>query len=887
LLFDLTVFRPLPDIAKSDLKKQLQQRNVRKTIVLHIYNQLGLSIPPEIELSLSTHSLDLGPSLHSKAPASNTKILTSSTASEQPAPAQSLSLSEVEAEKLDPLYINSNRELEEIFRDMHPFFEGKETEHNWSQREKSIIKLRRITKGNAPQEFSTTFLTSIKALLDGILKTVNSLRTTVCTNGCHLIQDLARACGSGLDSMVEILLQTLIKLCGGTKAMAAQSGNTTVDSIFANVTYNVRLMQHIWVACQDKNVRPRTYATGWLKTLLTRHGHHKHIIEHANGLDLVDKCIKRGLEDASPAVRESMRPTYWAYWQHWPDRAESIMNSLDATKQGQLLKDPSNPDPNKISPSSTAVSNVKAPPFARSTTSAATRPSLKETIAARKQAKLAERPESAQASVSPTRPILPRPATSMATGSLSAAPLRPARTKAPPAKKAGSPAISPSKTKPRVAPQESFSRLAENERPRSSPAKALTFQNENTLPRKPNVDIVTLEPSVGALPKLDSPLRPFGHNSTNSMEQLQSNPPKRVVLYNDATVLPPPTLVRSAKSFEYTAPQSNPSPTKAAEELTLVLPATSSIGFPGMLGFPQNFKPNAHESGRAILGEIPVNHDGSLNHDVGVKPPSPTKASNSPGARSTSPTSTTSRQSSFASSEHKLIDSGTARIITRTLDAHGFRKLQPLITTRPDLWQDHRYEELFTALLTNLGNPKDDPLRSQVLKTLGLMVTSHPRLAKPLIPNALLVLLALRPYCKSHTHITADLEDVAKTMVDHIDDPIAFMNILIDLLGEASSSNPATIAMSLETLADLMHRSTFGSPQLALDEASQFRLGNNLLLLMNSLDVAIRKNSMECLLELYDMPGGHESLEAVMKRAKQDDKNLFTYFLTLRQRQAT
>ena len=313
----LTINRPLPEAAKSDLKKQLQQGNVRKTIVVHIYQQLGLSTL-EVDLASSTLTHD------NEAP-SNDKQLGGSITSDPSLHNHTMSTSEIEAERLDPIYVNSHREIEEIFRDMHPFFEGKESEHNWSPREKSITKLRRITKGNAPADYTTTYLVSVKGLLDGILKTVNSLRTTVCTNGCHLLQDIARVAGPGLDPMVEILLQNLIKLCGGTKNIAAQNGNTTVNTILAHVSYNVRLMQHVWLACQDKNVRPRSFAPEWLKTIISKHGHHKSILEHSNGLELIDKCIKRGLTDANPNVRESMRPTYWTFWRFWPDRAERLV----------------------------------------------------------------------------------------------------------------------------------------------------------------------------------------------------------------------------------------------------------------------------------------------------------------------------------------------------------------------------------------------------------------------------------------------------------------------------------------------------------------------------------------------------------------------------------
>lgn len=230
---------------------------------------------------------------------------------------------EAKIEQVEPSYVNTQRELDETFRDMHIFFEGKESEANWLKREQSCTKLRRLNAGNAPSDFHDAFLLGIKSLLDGILKAVNSLRTSLSKEGCSVIQEIARTAGPGLDPMVEILLQNLIKLCGGTKKISSQQGNVTVDIIISKVTYNIRIMQHIWAACQDKNVQPRTYATGWLKTVLKKEAHHKSHLEHAGGLDLIEKCLKKGLADANPGVRENMRSTYWAYALIWPTKAEA------------------------------------------------------------------------------------------------------------------------------------------------------------------------------------------------------------------------------------------------------------------------------------------------------------------------------------------------------------------------------------------------------------------------------------------------------------------------------------------------------------------------------------------------------------------------------------
>jgi CLIP-associating protein 1/2 len=220
------------------------------------------------------------------------------------------------------MYVNTNRELDDIFKEMAWYFEGKESEQNWFKREQSMTTLRRLVAGNVPSDFQDTFLVCLKAMLDGVIKCITSLRTSLSKEGCSLVQDVANTFGPGMDPLVELLLQTLVKLSAGTKKISSQQANVTVDIIISKVTYNTRLMQHVWGACQDKNVQPRLYASGWLRTLLKRAANHKSHFEH-NGLDLIEKGIKKGLGDANPGVRESSRATYWVFWGVWPARADA------------------------------------------------------------------------------------------------------------------------------------------------------------------------------------------------------------------------------------------------------------------------------------------------------------------------------------------------------------------------------------------------------------------------------------------------------------------------------------------------------------------------------------------------------------------------------------
>lgn len=291
--------------AKADLKRQLNAHNVRAAISSQILSQLDPPHSAEPDFSSSIQSAStLG---HSTGGPPKT--------SEHPPP--------TEAALMEPLYVHTQRELEGIFQEMQPHFAGRESEANWQFRDNDVTKLRRLISGNAPTDYHAAFLAGIKGLLDGILNVANSLRTTVSSNGCHLFQDLAKALGPSIDPMVEIILQNFIKMCAATKNIMAQNGNTTVEALLSHASYNIRQMQHIWSACQDKNVQPRTFSTGWLKTLLKRQSQNKVHFEHTGALELAEKCIKAGLADASPKVKEGMRSTFWTFAGFWPEKAEA------------------------------------------------------------------------------------------------------------------------------------------------------------------------------------------------------------------------------------------------------------------------------------------------------------------------------------------------------------------------------------------------------------------------------------------------------------------------------------------------------------------------------------------------------------------------------------
>lgn len=224
---------------------------------------------------------------------------------------------EVAPYKITPREVASARDLETILRDISPPFHGRESENNWMSRFHNLLTLRRLTLGNAPHDYPQAFFAAIKSWLDNIFKVALSLRTSMITMGCFMVQDLARVLGPRLDQMIDIIMQNLMKLCANAKRIASSNGNSTVEVVIENVTRNSRLLSHVTAAALDKNNNLRLFGAGWIKIIINNQNVHKVTPE---GVTHIETCIKKSLFDASPAVREAMRSTFWDFYRAWPSR---------------------------------------------------------------------------------------------------------------------------------------------------------------------------------------------------------------------------------------------------------------------------------------------------------------------------------------------------------------------------------------------------------------------------------------------------------------------------------------------------------------------------------------------------------------------------------------
>ncbi|KFZ07624.1 hypothetical protein V501_06277, partial [Pseudogymnoascus sp. VKM F-4519 (FW-2642)] len=842
----IELFQNAPNAAKSDLKKQLKAFNVRTTIVSAITSQLSPSGADPDPIDQHTASPNLR-SHHSES-----TISASSTTARPVTPV----IEQRVLEHVEPAYVNTVRELEDTLRDMHPFFEGKESEHNWLKREQSCSKLRKLNAGNAPADFHDAWLVGVKGLLDGILKSVNSLRTSLSKEGCAVVQEIARTAGPGLDPMVEILLQNLIKLCGGTKKIASQAGDATVDIIILHVSYNQRILQHVWLACQDKNVQPRTYAAGWLKTLLKKLANHKSTIEHAGGLDIVEKCVKKGLADPNPGVREKMRGTFWPFAQMWPAKAEAVMSALEPAQLKLLQNDPGNPNsPKKTNP-------VARPGLAVSKSTGPPKPSLREALLAQKKAAMAAktlptRPGSAMSSFSPMRTASAQSNSSTATappgrsrpestttshGGLSVAPMRPTKFRP--------------KEPPRPATAGPYS-------VRQGPAGATATPSTTTRPAARTPSAATVSPKRSAVPRPNTSHSSHASQSSNpspirekvsvareanvAREEVMVRESPRVAREEMVAARESPRVSREEAVMARESPRPRPqqqtrdymsSPSKADEDFTMVIPTLTHL--PSSSAPPASPPPPTQQKEPAprlvtpaksvkvyedpfssagddettprpplpatVLEEVSVNEETfSL-----PPPPSPPKASTTNGLLA-SP--------ERAKKDVRLLDSGIAKVKAQSLDVHGFRKLQSLIRdSSRDIWApavpggEGRFDALLSGLFTYLAGPatalapeKVQDVKAQILATIRAMLRKDREAFAARGEEGIAALLAARARYEGRAHIVAGLEVLAQELVGLGDADSVAETVVRRLEGEEMGVEGCrTLSMGLRMLTGLL-----------------------------------------------------------------------------------
>lgn len=581
-----------------------------------------------------------------------------------------------------------------------------------------------------------------------------------------------------------------------------------------------------------------------------------------------------------------------------------IMASLEATQQRLLENSPDNPN----SPKKTeAVGPRPGLGFSKST-AGPPKPSLREAMAAQRKAALANknlpaRPGSAMSSFSPMRtvsssstapassaseaaPVRIRPeSTSVAHGGLSVAPMRPTKFRAKPE------VSRPEIVRPATAGPYSVRR----------PGHAPTSSDSAT----------TISPSAGKSLKAGTPstntasttspkkvpTRPNTSHSSYASQSSHTSPAR-----STASRVAPSPRSSPAKVKSTANPYGSSSPSKADEDLTMVVPTLTGLREPNdtsvskivdsspvdelvtplksMRVYEDPFSSTDDQTtprptlNVPVLEEVPVNEDASKLVRNGATTTDPTKAPPMSPERS--------KQNS------RLLDSGITKIKAQSLDVHGFRKLQGVIRDNKAAWTDGKFDILLLGLFeyleapqTSLSPDKVQDVKAQILATINLMYRKDREAFVPHVPKGLESILVARSCYDARAHIVSGLELLADDLVT-LADPQKTMDTIITQLRDEQMSLEGcrTLSMGLHMLKELLDVKTKFAPSEE-DLGDMCRLAARCL---ESSESGVRMDAVQLCVSLHARLGDSR-FWALLGGVRDDPKSVITYYIVKRQRE--
>lgn len=230
-------------------------------------------------------------------------------------------------DKVQSLDITDDVQLLDIAEKIKPFFEGKETEKNWTLRIKSIHRLQSLLRGNAIVEYRQLLAKVVHDLSGCIAKASQSLRTILSSSGCQLCKELAFALGPKLDSStIDAFVTPLLKLSCSRKTITHRKANLAMISLVLFTNSSNRMMTQIYSSFLEKNVQARAYALIWAEFFLLRHAPNSSVMD--SSLNYLSSIIGKAVSDPSPMVRQIARPAFWTLNEFFPKDGRMILSSL-------------------------------------------------------------------------------------------------------------------------------------------------------------------------------------------------------------------------------------------------------------------------------------------------------------------------------------------------------------------------------------------------------------------------------------------------------------------------------------------------------------------------------------------------------------------------------
>jgi len=276
-----------------------------------------------------------------------------------------------------------------------------------------------------------------------------------------------------------------------------------------------------------------------------------------------------------------------------------------------------------------------------------------------------------------------------------------------------------------------------------------------------------------------------------------------------------------------------------------------------------------------VLEEVPVNEDAAKLGQNGV---GTTMSDKAPAM-----TPEQFKQNS------RLLDSGINKIKAKSLDVHGFRKLQGMIKENKAAWNDEKFDMLLSGLfayleapLSSLSPEKAKDVKAQVLATINLMYKKDREAFREYAPSGLESLIAARSSYDSRTHIVSGMELLADQLVTLADPKETSENIIKILQStKFTIEGCRTLSMGLHVLKELIEAKKEFEPL----EVEAGGMGNLAARCLDSSDSGVRMDAVQLCVSLHARIGDTKFWGA-LDGLKDTPRNLITYYIAKYQNEA-
>ncbi|PVV05237.1 hypothetical protein BB560_000251 [Smittium megazygosporum] len=203
---------------------------------------------------------------------------------------------------IKPIVLDSPKFMESYLSEFAACLEGKETEDNWTNRDRFIHILRRLTWGNSPIEFPNEFCLEIKKQKLNILKVLSSLRTSLAINSILLLQEISFRLNVNALSLTDFIFESLLKLCATTKKMVANAALKSLSTFVSFVPSNDFVFRSLSLSINSKSIPLRNCCISICTSIVSSDWFNQSNLSDKNQ-SILSQIITKGVNDSSAKIR--------------------------------------------------------------------------------------------------------------------------------------------------------------------------------------------------------------------------------------------------------------------------------------------------------------------------------------------------------------------------------------------------------------------------------------------------------------------------------------------------------------------------------------------------------------------------------------------------------